>query len=108
MSTKLQSFLTENKIDPRRLLSASRLIERLRPEDRTIKAAQRRARKSEDGKKPEGLQKPRSGKPVTDVGLNNALTGGSVSGPQKTRILRAVNRILEQRKQPIATLDKLF
>ncbi|MCC6523735.1 MAG: hypothetical protein IT373_13850 [Polyangiaceae bacterium] len=108
MSTKLQSFLTENKIDPRRLLSASQKIENLRPEDRTIRAAQRRARRSEDGKKPEGLKKPRSGRPVTGIGLETALGGGTVAGPIKTRILRAVNRILEQRKLAAVTLDKLF
>lgn len=108
MASKLEIFLKDNKIDGRRLIAASRIIERLRPEDRNTRLVQRQARKSEDGKKPEGLQKPRSGRPVTTVALESALVGKTISGPQKTRILRAVNRILEQRKKPAVTLAALF
>jgi hypothetical protein len=108
MPSKLETFLGEKKIDPRRILAASHDLERLRPEDRRIRLTQRQARKSEDGKKPEGLGKPRSGKPVTEIGLSRALAGTPVSGPTKTRILRAVNRILEQKKQEAVTLTALF
>ena len=99
MASKLETFLNENKIDTRRLLATSRQIERLRPEDRAIKLKQSQARKSEDGKKPEGLDKPRSGRPVTERGLRTALAGESVSGPQKTRILRAVNTVSSRRRR---------
>jgi hypothetical protein len=108
MASKLETFLGEQKIDPRRIVAASRQIERLRPEDRRIKLAQRQARSNEDGKKPEGLGKPRSGRAVTENGLARALAGGDVSGPVKTRILRAVNRILEQRKKDAVALTALF
>lgn len=106
--TKLATFLEENKIDKRRVLSASNQIERLRAEDRRIRLAQAKARKNDDGKKPEGLDKPRSGRPITPVGLENALEGKSVPGPQKTRILRAVNRILEQKRKDPVGIDTLF
>ena len=68
MATKIEDFLKEKKIDPRRVLVASAEIERLRLEDRSIRLAKRAARKSEDpAKKKEGLaaKKPRSGRPVT-------------------------------------------
>lgn len=108
MASKLASFLQEKKIDQRRLLNASRQIERLRLSDRRIKLAHKRARKSEDGKKPDGLDKPRSGRPVTPVCLATALAGQSISGPAKTRVLHAINHILGQRKQPLVALDALF
>jgi hypothetical protein len=108
MATKLETFLKDNKIDPRRLVATSRQIERLRPDDRRIKLEQRRARKSEDGKKPEGLGKPRSGRAVSHTTLRQAVAGTRASGPTKTRILRAVNRVLEQRKKPAVTLAALF
>lgn len=109
MATKLEDFLKERKIDPRRILAASADIERLRPEDRAIKLAQHKARTSEDKKK-EGLaaKKPRSGRPITERALNAALQGKPISGPQKTRLLKAVNRLLEQKKQDPATLHHLF
>ena len=108
MSNKLSAFLTKNKINEKRLIVASRQIERLRPEDRAIRLKQRQARKSEDGKKPEGLAKPRSGRTLTAPGIARALKGDRISSPMKTRILRAVNRILEQRKKDQVTLDTLF
>ena len=41
-------------------------------------------------------------------GLTAALEGKSISGPAKTRMLRAVNHILEQRKKPTVDLRALF
>jgi hypothetical protein len=111
MATKFETFLTEKKIDPRRILAASQDLEKLRREDRAIRLAKRVARKSEDaGKKKEGLaaQKPRSGRPVTDRSIKAAMTGKEVSGPIKTRILKAVNHILEQKKQEKVDLRALF
>lgn len=109
MATKLEAFLSDNKIDHRRLLTASRQAERLRPEDRAIKLVQKQARKKEDGKVPDDLKKPRSGRPVTDVGLARALTGDDrLSSAAKTRILRAVNAVLTQRKKDEVKLDDLF
>jgi hypothetical protein len=111
MATKIEEFLKEKKIDPRRVLSASAQIERLRPEDRAIRLAKRQARKSEDGgKKKEGIaaQKPRSGRPITERTLHAALHGKTISGPARTRMLRAINRVLEQKKQEPVTLQALF
>lgn len=109
MATKFQEFLQTKKIDPRRVLAASEKLEKLRPEDRAIRLAQRKARRSEDKKK-EGLatQKPRSGRPVTQRAISAALTGKPLEGPTRTRLLRAVNQILEQKKQEPVQLSALF
>jgi hypothetical protein len=110
MSTKIQAFLSEKKIDPRRILVASAEIERLRREDRSIRLTKRQARKSEDAqqKKDAAARKPRTGRPITQRALEAALGGKDVSGPTKSRILRALNRVLEQKKQAAVELGALF
>jgi hypothetical protein len=107
MATKLETFLTEKKIDRRRVVAASHELEKLRIEDRAIKLAQHQARKKDEKREP-GSPKPRSGKPVSEATLGKALAGQAVSGPTKTRVLRAVNHILEQRKQSAVSLADLF
>jgi hypothetical protein len=112
MATKIEDFLKEKKIDPRRILAASAEIERLRLEDRKIRLAKRAHRKSEDAatKKKEGLAalKPRSGRPVKQEALTAAFAGKTISGPQKTRILRALNHVLEQKKLEKIELAAIF
>src|SRR5262245_55887729 len=98
MATKFAQFLKDNKIDPRRLLVASRGIERLRPEDRTIKLAKRQAKAStsgqaaaaSEGEEKKAPAKPRSGRPVTSRVLEAASGGKPLPGPAKNRLLRAV------------------
>ncbi len=107
--TKFAQFMAERKLDGRRIMAASRQIERLRPEDRTIRLRKRLTKKAESS---EGAvketRKPRTGRPVTPRALAAALTGKAISGPTKTRILRAVNRILEQKKLDPVDLRALF
>jgi hypothetical protein len=106
--SKLASFLTSKKLDARRVLITSHALETLRPEDRAIKLAKRRGRKSEDATAPKETRKPRSGRPVTHRAIAAALAGKSVSGPTKTRILRAINHLLEQKKAEKVDLKTLF
>ena len=111
MATKIEDFLKEKKIDTRRVLAASSDLERFRLEDRKIRLAKTLARKSEDpAKKKEGLaaQKPRSGRPVTQRAIDAAFAGKQISGAQKTRLLRAINHLLEQKKQEKIELAALF
>jgi hypothetical protein len=107
--SKLAQFIATKKLDPRRILAASRRLERLLPEDRLIKLNKRRA-KAGDGAEnaPKETRKPRTGRPVTHRAIDAALAGGAVSGPTKTRILRAVNHLLEQKKQDKVDLKALF
>jgi hypothetical protein len=105
--TKLQTFLTQNKLNTKRLLAVSHNLETLRKEDRDLKLARHRNRKAEGAEKKE-VGKPRSGRPVTPRGLAAALAGTAVSGPTKQRILRAVNFLLEQKKKDKVELKTLF
>jgi hypothetical protein len=108
--SKFAQFLATKKLDGRRLLRASHKLEGLTPEDRLIRLKKRQGRRAET--KPEGdakeTRKPRSGRPVTPRALAAALAGGTLSGPTKTRILKAVNYLLEQKKQEKVELKALF
>jgi hypothetical protein len=108
--TKFAQFIAARKLEPRRILAASYRLERLLPEDRLIKLNKRRARKAgtEGGDALKETRKPRSGRPVTRRALDAAVHGTAVSGPTKTRILRAVNRLLEQKKLEKVDLRALF
>jgi hypothetical protein len=108
--SKLAQFLASKKLDARRLVAASRRLERLQPEDRKIKLNKRLAKKAEggDANAPKETRKPRSGRPVTQRAIDAALAGNAISGPTKTRILRAVNHLLEQKKQEKVDLKALF
>jgi hypothetical protein len=112
--SRFAEFLATEKIDPRRLLAASRGIERLRPEDRAIRLQKRLSKGKEapppaaDGAAAAPPKKSRSGRPVTHRVLELANSGGSLSGPQKTRLLRAVNHLLGQKKKDPIDLRKIF
>jgi hypothetical protein len=107
--SKFAQFLASKKLDARRVIIASSHLESLQPEDRQIKLAKRQGKKSEDAdKSKKETRKPRSGRPVTPRSMDAALAGGTLSGPAKTRILRAVNHLLEQKKQEKVELKALF
>lgn len=107
--SKFAGYLKENKIDPMRVVYASSQIETLTPEDRAIRLAKRQARgKEDDAAKAARTKKPRSGRPVTTQLVTRAVAGETLTGPQKTRILRAVTRIAEQKKLGEVALTNLF
>src|SRR5262245_940644 len=113
MSSRFSEFLTAEKIDPRRLLVASRHLERLRPEDRAIRLKKRLGRKSESaasGDKAEvkDAVKRRSGRVVTHRLITAAQSGLKISGAQKTRLLRALNHVLQQKQREPVDLRKVF
>jgi len=105
---KLQDYLTKNKISLRRLTSASGQIERLSDEDRKIKRARKLAKGGDEGSKELATQKPRSGRRLNPATVTRAAAGTTISGPAKTRVLRAVNSVLAQRKKPEVKLSDLF
>jgi len=109
IESKFAQFIASKKLDARRIAAASRKLERLLPEDRTIRLNKRRAKAGEGGENaPKETRKARSGRPVTDRALQAAVLGGPLSGPTKTRILHAVNHLLEQKKQEKVELRILF
>jgi hypothetical protein len=107
MSSKLEQFLTSKKIDQRQVLVVSKHLEGLRPEDRAIKLSKRKGKEGEK-KENASTEKPRSGRPLSAVQLAKIFAGKPVPGPAKTRVLKAVNTILERKKQDKVTLADLF
>jgi hypothetical protein len=111
-SNKLKSFLDTNKLNAKRLLAVSHKLETLQREDRRIKLGKRKGKGDDAGEKKdtggEKPAKPRSGRAVTPRALEAALKGGTISGPTKQRILRAVNYLLEQKKKDKVELKTLF
>jgi hypothetical protein len=107
--TKFAQFIAAEKLDPRRILTASYDLEKLTPEDRQIRLNKRRSRSAEGGENaPKETRKPRSGRPVTHRAMEAALAGKDLSGPTKTRILRAVNHLLGQKKKEKVDLRAIF
>ena len=108
--SKLKEFLDKEKIDTRAVLAASKRIERLRPEDRVIKMAKKLVKKgsADDKVKEAAGKKGRSGKKVARPLLAKALDGKKLSGPQKTRITRAINDVLKRKKKSEVTYRDLF
>jgi hypothetical protein len=112
MATKLAKFLEENKIHELRLQAISNKLERLTQEDRAFLAGVAR-KKSLAGRKNAGSvavekKKLHSGRPVTQRLIDDASQGKTVSGAAKTRLLRAVNHVLELRKKPAVAIRDLF
>jgi hypothetical protein len=106
--SKFSDFLSEKKVDTRRLLVASRHVEHSTPEDRSIKLAKRRAKAGDESAKELAAKKPRSGRALTRPTLERALRGDSLSRKQRGRLVRAVNAVLESKKQPTAKSSDLF
>jgi len=112
MSSRFSEFLTNEKIDPRRVLVASRQLERLRPEDRQIRLKKKLSKKAGDAAaaaaETKDAPKRRSGRSVTPRLLSKAQAGSTLSGAQKTRLVRALNRVLEQKKKEPVDIRKVF
>jgi hypothetical protein len=106
--TKFAKFIAEKKLDPRRIIIASKILETLQVEDRAIKRNKRKAKGGEGDAAQKETRKPRSGRPVTQRAIDAAVKGGEISGPTKSRIVKAVNHLLEQKKQEKVDLRALF
>jgi hypothetical protein len=106
--SKFSDYLQTKKIDPRRILVASRDIENLRPADRSTRLAKKRAKGGDETAKEAAAAERRSGRAVSRPTLDRALTGATVSPAAKTRILRALQAVLTQKKLGEVALRDLF
>lgn len=107
--SKLGDTLKKHKIDPRRVLSASKALEQRTPEDTKLardKALMKAGKLEKNEEKAKA--KPRSGRPVTAPMIARAIGGQAVPGPVKTRIVKAVNSLLKGKKQPEIGLRDVF
>ena len=109
--SKFFQFITAKKLDPRRIMAASHQLESLDPgrplhqaEEAPGSEVGRHHRTEGDAKAP--ARAGRSRRAPLDAA---ATSGGKMSGPTKTRLLpRAVNHLLEQKKQEKVELRTLF
>jgi hypothetical protein len=111
METKFVQFLKANAIDSRRLLVASSRLERLERTDRALMLAKRLARKegaSDAIKEQAKGKRAHSGRPVTPRLIQSASVGKPLTGRAKTRLLRAVNHVLSQKKKDAVDLRAIF
>lgn len=106
--SKFSDYLQQQKIDPRRLLVASKDLEQLRPEDRATRLAKKRLKGGDEKAKDAAEKERRSGRPVSRPTLDRALAGSAVSPAAKSRIVRAVNAVLTQKKKSEIALRDLF
>jgi hypothetical protein len=78
-----------------------------------VKLAKRQAKANPGTPAPGGEEKaapkkPRSGRPLTPRAVAAATSGKPITGPQKTRFVRAVNYVLSQKKKDAVDLKTLF
>ena len=106
--SKLGDFLTKHKLDPRRVLAASKNLEALRPEDRKIRLARVNVKAGVDAAKELAAQKRRSGRAVSGPALRKALAGGKLPRRARGRLLRAVNAVLSHKSKTEAKPADLF
>lgn len=91
-------FLDAQGLKDEEILRRSRRLETLRSEDRMLRrrrAAQRRTGKQ--SYEEAGIGKPRSGRPLQKEHLEAARNDNPVPRPVRTKIVRAVNSLLEKK-----------
>lgn len=110
--SKLSDYLTQHKIDARRVLGSSKSLEALRPEDRAIRLARVVAKdgdeKAKEKVKELAAKKRRSGRVLSAPALQRALVGKPVARKTRSRIVRALNAVLAQKKKGEASATDLF
>jgi hypothetical protein len=105
--SKLSDYLKKHKIDPRRVVAASRTLEALQPEDRKVRLARKTAN-PDDATKQLAAKKRRSGRPVSPPAMARALTGQPLPRRARARIVRAVNAVLAHKSKSEAKAADLF
>ena len=106
--SKLSDYLKKHKIDSRRVLSASKPLEALQPEDRVIRLARIAAKGGDEKAKETAAKKRRSGRKVSRPTLARALAGQPVTRRARARIVRAVNAVLKNKTKGEAKAADLF
>jgi hypothetical protein len=97
--SKLSDYLQKHKIDARRVVAASKGIERLLPQDRKIRLAREQAKGGDEAAKELAAQKRRSGRSVTRPTIDRAIAGKALTRKARGRIVRAVNAVLAQKSK---------
>jgi hypothetical protein len=105
--SKIGDYLKKHKIDPRRVIAASKELEALRPEDRAIRLARKEAA-TDESKKELAAKKRRSGRALSLPAMNRALAGEKLTRKGRARVVRAVNKVLSHKSKGEAAPTDLF
>jgi hypothetical protein len=101
-------FLRDKKIPEAQLIGVSNELERLRPEDRELLLKRQAARTAEKKYDEEKIGKPRRGRGVTTQSIARALADQPLARKVRSKLLVAVNTVLERRKQEKVRTEQLF
>ncbi|WP_373046003.1 hypothetical protein [Vulgatibacter sp.] len=107
---QFSDFLSEKGIETKRLLQVSQRLERVGNADRDLirKRAEKRRRNPGQSYADANLGKPKSGRSLRPGHIEAAMQDKPVPGPVRSKMVRAVNRLLEKKGQDAVTAPKLF
>lgn len=100
--------LQSRSLTPEQILRMSARLEKVQNEDRELirKRAEKRRRTPNKSYEEVGIAKPRSGRVLQPGHLAAAMEDKPVPGPVRTKLLRAVNALVEKKGgQPLRTTD---
>ena len=103
-------FLDEKGVSTDRLLQVSRRLESVRSEDRDLmlQRAQLRRGKAGTSYAEANLAKPRSGRPLRPGHVRAAMDDKPVTAPVRSKMVRAMNLLLEKKGQGKVSAPQLF
>jgi hypothetical protein len=108
MST-FSDFMQEKGVDPAQLVQQSRALESFRPEDRELRLARAKARRTKKSYEEAGAPKPeRYGRGLSLRTVENALEGRPVSRINRKKIVRALEATLAQKDPGSIDAARLF
>lgn len=103
-------FLAEKGVSTDRLLQVSRRIESVRNEDRALirQRALKRRLEPRQSYAEANIAKPRSGRPLRPGHVRAAMDDKPVTPPVRSKMVRAVNLLLEKKGQGKIGAQELF
>jgi len=108
----LQDFIHSKGIAPDSIVAISQKLEVMNPQDRKLLAQRAAKRKGkETASKPYAelnIAKPHSGRGLTAATVASALNEQALSVRQRSKMLRAVNALLEKKKEAAVDMKTLF
>jgi len=107
---QFSDFIREKGLDAEQILRVSRRLESLTDEDRELMRKRAVKRRTAAGQSYEeaNIAKPRSGRPLRPGHLEAAMNDEPVPGPVRTKLVRAINAILEKKGQEPVRAPQLF
>jgi len=107
--SQLSDFLKEHQITDEALISASRALEKLSPDERDVRTKRKNARTAKKAYAELNLEKTKArGRGLTQDTLGRALAGQALPRLARQKIVRAVNTLLTSKKKDAIDWRPLF